>query len=168
MKWIGISGTWQLITKEVEEDVRREVRIILDKGYGIITGGALGVDSFAVDEVVRQGLASSRVKICLPVTFELYKTHYRKRAGEGVITSEQAESLISLLSNIKEANTAAIIENNHFAVCDKESYYARNGTIVDMCDELYAFQVNSSSGTQDTIEKTKAQGKEVKLFTYSM
>jgi hypothetical protein len=29
MKWIGISGTWQLTSKQVEEDVRREVKKIL-------------------------------------------------------------------------------------------------------------------------------------------
>lgn len=101
MKWTGISGTWQLTSQQVEEDVRREVKKILSDGGGIITGGALGVDSFAMDE-------------------------------------------------------------------DKESYYARNGTIVDLSDELYAFQVNGSSGTGDTVEKAKSQGKEVRLFNYNL
>ncbi len=168
MKWIGISGTWQLTSKQVEEDVRREVKKILEEGDGIVTGGALGVDSFAMEEVVQNGMQKDRVKICLPVTLALYKAHYRKRADEDVITHEQAENLIQLLETIKNANKNVIIEDIRFTVCDKESYYARNGTIVDISDELCAFQVNGSNGTQDTIEKAKSQGKEVRLYNYTL
>jgi hypothetical protein len=168
MKWIGISGTWQLTSKQVEEDVRREVKKILEEGDGIVTGGALGVDSFAMEEVVQNGMQKDRVKICLPVTLDLYKAHYRKRADEGVITHEQAEELIQKLETIKSANKEAILEDTRFTVCDKESYYARNGTIVDISDELCAFQVNGSNGTQDTIEKAKSQGKEVRLYNYTL
>lgn len=168
MKWIGVSGTWQLTSEKVEKDVRRAVEEILERGDGVITGGALGVDSFAMDEVVVEGLASSRIKVCLPVTFDIYKKHYLKRAGEGVITSEQANDLISLLGKIYKENPEAIIEGARFSVCDKESYYARNGTVVDLSDELYAFQVNGSSGTQDTMEKAKSEGKGVKVFSYEL
>lgn len=168
MKWIGISGTWQLTSQEVEDDVRREVKKIINEGNGIVTGGALGVDSFATEEVIKNGMEKERVKVCLPVRFDMYKTHYRKRADEGVITHEQAEMLIQTLETIYDANKEAIIEDVRFTVCDKESYYARNGTIVDLSDELYAFQVNGSGGTGDTIEKAKSQGKEVKLFTYNL
>lgn len=168
MKWTGISGTWQLTSKQVEEDVRREVKKILEEGNGIVTGGALGVDSFAMEEVIQNGMQKERVKVCLPVTFDIYKTHYRKRADEGVITHEQAEKLIQTLETIQNANKEAITEDLHFTVCDKESYYARNRAIVDLSDELFAFQVNSSGGTGDTIEKAKSQEKEVKLFTYNL
>lgn len=168
MKWIGISGTWQLTSKEVENDVRREVKKILEEGNGIITGGALGVDSFAMEEVIQNGMQKDRVKFCLPVTLNLYKVHYRKRADEGVITHEQAESLIKILEIIHDENSSSVTEDTRFSVCDKESYYARNGTIVDLSDELYAFQVNSSGGTGDTIEKAKSQGKEVRLFSYTL
>ncbi len=168
MKWIGISGTWQLTSKQVEEDVRREVKKALEGGCGIITGGALGVDSFAMSEVIKNNFEKDRIKICLPVTLSLYKTHYRKRAEEGVITHEQAEDLISLLEMIQVSNHDAIIEDTRFTVCDKESYYARNETIVGLSDELYAFQVNGSGGTADAVDKAKAQGKEVKLFSYNL
>jgi len=168
MKWIGISGTWQLTSHQVEEDVRHEVKKILSDGCGIITGGALGVDSFAMDEVIKNNVHKDRIKICLPVTFTLYKMHYRKRAEEGVITHDQAEKLIELLETIYLSNKEAMIEDTRFTVCDKESYYARNGTVVDLSDELYAFQVNSSGGTGDTVEKAKSQGKEVRLFTYDL
>lgn len=168
MKWIGISGTWQLTSLEVENDVKREVKKILDNGDGIVTGGALGVDSFAMEEVIKNEMEKDRVKVCLPTTFDIYKTHYRKRANEGVIIHEQAERLILLLEIIQNANKEAIIEDVRFVMCDKESYYARNGTIVDMSDVLYAFQVNGSGGTGDAIEKAKSQGKEVILFAYNL
>lgn len=168
MKWIGISGTWQLTSHQVEEDVRRGVKKILSDGNGIITGGALGVDSFAMDEVIKNNAHKDRIKICLPVTFALYKAHYRKRALEGVITHDQAEKLIESLEIIYLSNKEAMIEDTRFTVCDKESYYARNGTIVDLSDELYAFQVNGSGGTGDTIEKAESQGKEIRIFTYNL
>lgn len=154
--------------KRVEDDVRREVRKILEEGNGVVTGGVLGVDSFAMSEVIESNLHKERIKICLPVTFDLYKSHYRKRADEGVITHEQAEKLIKALETIFLANSRAIIEDKRFTVCDKESYYARNGTIVDTSEELIAFQVNGSSGTGDTIKKAKLLGKEIKLFTYNL
>lgn len=166
MKWIGISGSRLLTSSQVEEDVRREVRTILEHGDGIVTGGALGVDSFAMDEVYILGCANSRLKVCLPTTFDIFSKHYIKRSEEGVITEEEAKTLINLLTNIKIANNTAIIEDTRFSVCDKESYYARNETIMNMSDEVFAFQVNGSSGTQNTIDIAKAQRKEIKLFTY--
>lgn len=168
MKWIGISGSRLLTSSQVEEDVRREVRMILEEGDGIVTGGALGVDSFAMDEVYILGYANSRLKVCLPTTFNIFSKHYIKRSEEGVITEEEAKTLISLLSNIKIANNTVIIEDMRFSVCDKESYYARNETIMNLSDKVFAFQINGSEGTQNTIDIAKSQRKEVKLFTYNL
>ena len=168
MKWIGISGSRLLTSSQVEEDVRREVQIILKQGDGIVTGGALGVDSFAMDEVYISGHANSKLKVCLPTTLDIFSKHYVKRSEEGVITEEEARKLIDLLTNIKNANNMAIIEDTRYIVCDKESYYSRNETIMNLSDMVFAFQVNGSSGTQNTIDIAKSQGKEVKLFTYNL
>lgn len=168
MNWIGISGSRLLTSNQVQEEVRREVRMILKQGDGIVTGGALGVDSFAMDEVYLSGCANSNLKVCLPTTLDIFSKHYIKRSQEGVITEEEAKTLINLLTNIKIANNAAIIEDVRFSVCDKESYYARNETIMNLSDKVFAFQINGSSGTQNTIDIAKSQGKEVKLFTYSI
>jgi hypothetical protein len=152
MKWIGISGSRLLTSKVVEHDVRREVRAILERGGGIVTGGALGMDSFAMDEVCKLHLADSRLKVCLPTTLEIFKVHYLKRAEEGIITENEAKTLIKLLSDSKDANPEAIIEDTRFFICDRESYYARNETIMNFSSEVYAFQVNGSEGTQNTID----------------
>ncbi len=94
MKWIGITGSWRVTNENVKSDVRAVVRDIIASGDGIVTGGALNVDSFALDEALRLDPAATRVRVCLPVTLERYAAHYRKRAEEGVITGEQAETLV--------------------------------------------------------------------------
>lgn len=167
MKWIGISGSRQLITKEIENDVRREVRVILENGDGVATGGAIGVDYFAMDEVFKAGLIKNRIKIFLPVTLDSFIKHYEERVNEGIVTKDQAEELINLLRLIKENNSEAIIENKTYTTADKESNHARNSEIVSHSDKLLAFQVNNSSGTENTIDEAKSKGKEVKIFKYN-
>ena len=46
------------------------------------------------------------------------------------------------------------------------TYYLRNQDVVDMADELLVFQVNASSGTQDTVDKARMKGIPVVVFTY--
>ena len=168
MKWIGISGSWRKMSSRVERDVRSCVRKIVNQGNGIVTGGALNVDYFAMDEVMQINPSLEKLKIFLPITLDLFKTHYRKRAEEGVITSKQAEDLIALLEKIRKINPNVIIENKTNTELNKTTYYERNTEIVKLIDELYAFQVNDSLGTEDTIQKAKNNGIPVKLFKYKI
>ena len=46
------------------------------------------------------------------------------------------------------------------------TYYLRNQDIVDVADELLAFQVNASAGTQDTVDKAQMKGIPVVVFTF--
>lgn len=168
MKWIGISGSWRATSAEVEKDVREAVHEIMARGDGIVSGGALNVDYFATDEALKLNPDGSRIKIFLPVTFERYVTHYRKRAEEGVITYDQAETLIDQLTQLKTANSAALIENQVNTECNPTTYFERNTEVMNASDELYAFIVNGSGGTQDTIDKAKAQGKSVTVKSYEI
>ncbi len=95
MKWTGISGSWRKTNELVEADVKRIVREIVIRGYGIVTGGALGVDYIATDEALKLNPSVTQIRVYLPTTLQIYSTHYRKRAAEGVITNEQAEMLMS-------------------------------------------------------------------------
>lgn len=167
-KWVAISGSWAITSKEVEKDVRQNVRNVLKNGGGIVTGGALNVDSFATDETIKFDPECKRIKIFLPTTLKIYSAHYRKRAKEGVITSKQAEDLIAQLEYIKKANPEAIIENKVNKIVDKKTYFERNMEVVKAADELYAFHVIESTGggTIDTIEKAKKLGLKVKGFDY--
>jgi hypothetical protein len=167
MKWIGISGS-RLAEPEtkVEEDVRSEVRKVFIEGNGIVSGGALGVDWFAVDEWLKLDPVATKVKIFLPVTLEKYASHYRKRAEKGVITARQAEDLIAQLTKLKEINAKALIENTVNKVVDTDSYYARNTEIVSASDELLAFRITRGGGTQDTINKARNRRIPVRELTY--
>ena len=166
MKWVAISGSWHKTNQEVENDVRSFVRDVIARGDGIITGGAFNVDYFATDEVLRLNPEATQIKVCLPVTLEKYAAHYHKRADEGVITHAQAEELVAQLTKLKESNPNALIENSENAVVDKDTYYERNLKVMKLADDLAAFQVNDSAGTQDTIDKARAQGKPVYLKQY--
>ncbi len=169
-KWVGISGTWALTNKKIEKDVRLHVRKVLEEGGGIATGGALNVDSFATDEVIKFDPQCKHIKIFLPTTLRIYAKHYRKRAGEGVITRKQAEDLIAQLEYVKKANPKAIIENKVNKVVDRTTYFERNMEVVEASDELITFHVIESTGggTLDTIEKAKALGIPVKHFDYKI
>lgn len=166
MKWIAISGSWRKTNHGVEDGVRAAVRDIISRGDGIVTGGALNVDWFATDEALKLNPEATQIKVCLPVTLELYAAHYRRRADEGVITRGQAEMLIEQLTRLKEANPAALIENQYSVVVDKTTYYERNSRVMELSDELAAFQVNDSDGVQDTVDKARAEGKPVHLKKY--
>ena len=167
MKWIGISGS-RLTDKQVEEDVRHEVSKILKNGDGIVVGGAMGVDYFASDEVIKQGLIKERLKICLPLTLDLYSKHYRMRAEEGVVTSESVEALIKQLENLYIANPIHLIENTLNTEANETTYFERNEKIVELSDELLAFQVNNSTGTQNTIDHANTKDIPVRVFNYSI
>ena len=140
-----------------------------EKSGGIVTGGALNVDSFATDEAIKLDPKCKRLKIFLPVTLKLYSAHYRRRAKEGVITEKQAENLIAQLEYVKKTNPKALIENKTNKVVDKDTYFERNTKVVEASDELYTFHVKESTGggTEDTAEKAKKLGIPVRRFEYT-
>lgn len=157
MKWVGISGTWKFTSSDIEADVRNAVRKIFEDGDGIVTGGALNVDSFATDEMLRLDPKCRRIKIFLPTTLSIYAKHYRKRAKEGVITAKQAEDLIGQLILVKKANPYAIIENQINKVVNQDTYFERNTKVVEASDRLLIFHVVESMGGGTTDVDLKAQ-----------
>lgn len=167
MRWNAISGSWRRTSPEVEHDVRASVANVMAIGDGIVTGGALGVDYIATDEALIHNPDAKRIKIFLPTTLEIYAAHYRKRAVEGVITEEQAEALIGLLTNVQTSNSESVIEMEH-TVLNEETYYDRNTQVVENADRLLAFQVNKSGGVQDTVDKARKLGLDVILKQYSI
>ncbi len=168
MKWIGITGSWRKTSGEVEQDVRSAVKEIIERGDGIVTGGALNVDWYATDEALELNPAATQIKVCLPVTLERYAAHYRKRADEGVITHEQAERLIEQLTKLKAVNPTALIEHPTNTVVDPTTYFERNTQVVSLSDEILGFQVNDSGGVQDTVDKATQQGKPVQVKKYDL
>jgi hypothetical protein len=164
MHTVAISGSWKIATPQVESDVRNRVRNIVERGDGIVTGGALGVDSVATDEVLDQvDFRPEQLKVILPTSLETYAAHYRLRAQEGKISSDQAETLIDQLEEVSQRGT--LVELPH-TVVNQETYYLRNTAVLEAADSLAAFQVNKSAGTQDTIDKARARGMAVDHLEY--
>lgn len=166
MKWIAISGSWRIINKEVEQDVRKVVKDILARGDGIVTGGALNVDYIAIDEALKNNPTAKKIKVFLPTTLEIYARHYHKRVQEGAITERQAETLTTQLEKIKKLDLFSLIENTTNKIVDRCAYFERNTEVVKAADELVAFHVNKSEGVADTIEKAKKKGIPVRKFVY--
>ena len=160
---VAISGSWRNASVQVERDVRKTVAGAIERGDGIVTGGALGVDSIATDEVLKGDFRAEQLEVILPTNLQTYSAHYRKRAEEGVISSTVAESLIAQLEEVSVRGT--LVEMAHPLV-NQESYFARNTAVLEAAHELAAFHVNGSPGTQDTIDKARLRGMEVDVQEY--
>ena len=166
MKWIGITGSWRKSSSELESDLTREVTAALLMGAGIITGGALGVDYLATELTLQHDPTGKLLKVFLPTTLEIYSKHYRKRAEEGVITSTQAEKLIHQLETVSALGQLSVNESE--SIVDERTYYLRNTEVMSASNEIYAFQVNASAGTQDIIDKARQSNIPVRIFKYSI
>jgi hypothetical protein len=124
---------------------------------------ALGVDYWATETTL--GIDPARLKVILPTSLTSYATHYRRRAAEGVISAQQAEDLIRQLKAV--AQVGGLVEHpERPQIVDVTTYYLRNQDMVDAADELLAFQVNDSAGTQDTVDKARLKGIPVVVFTF--
>jgi hypothetical protein len=170
--WVGISGGWRRTNEEIELFVRNKVSAIMSAEDGIVSGGALGVDSIALDEALKYDPNAERIKIFIPTTLETYSKHYRNRAEEGVITQEQAERLVAQLSDLRSRNPAALIENPKNTVLNDTTYYERNSAVINASDRLLAFHITSSLskglGTMDTVNKARQKGIPVEVYSFNL
>lgn len=163
MKRIAISGGWRKTNSQIEKDVRRIVKEIISQGNGIVSGGALGVDYIATDEVLHLTNSKDELMILIPSTLEIYNEHYLKRAEEGVVTKEQARMLSTQLEEVKRRG--CLLEGTD-TVLSEETYFKRIVKIIENADELVAFHINKTKGTQYTIDKAKEKGIPVRVFEY--
>jgi hypothetical protein len=162
MKWILFTGTWKLTNQEVEQDVREAAREVLSRGDGVVTGGATGVDYFAMDEAMKLHPDASRLKVVIPAMFKSYVYDYHTNWTMSPITAETVNDLEKLLQRIKEANSESLIEMPN-DIITQDHYNDRHDEEVKISDEVYAFQVNNSTGTQDTIDKAAKSGLPISL-----
>ncbi len=158
MKWIIFTGTWRLTNSEVESDVRNSVRKVLADGDAIITGGATGVDYFCMDECFKLG-ALNKLRIFIPSTLKHFIEDYHKNWCTDPITKEDIQILEDLLIKIKNNNPTSLLEmRGKTGDITQDMYDERHNEEVLYADEVHAFQVNNSTGTQDTIDKASRVG----------
>lgn len=164
MKWVIFTGTWRLTNKEVENDVRNAVRNCISNGYGVVTGGATGVDYFAMDECVKNSYFN-KLRIFIPADVDHYINDYYKNWCHEPITKDDILNLKNILLKIQEVNPASLLEIKHDGGDIIQDHYneRHNLEIIFSADEVYAFQVNNSTGTGDTINKARASGLPITL-----
>ncbi len=157
MKWVIFTGTWQLTNDEVEKDVREAVREVISNGDGIVTGGALGVDLFCMDEVLNINPECTHLRVILPSKLDIYIKHFHNAMVDNKITKDDFSKLEMILHMIQKRNPSSLLEM-HFETITMNEYFERDSEEVKYSDGVYAFQVNNSIGTQDTIDKAKEKG----------
>jgi len=163
MKWILFTGTWRLTDETVEKDVRKAACEVISKGDGILTGGATGVDYFAIDEAFTLDQNCSHIKVIIPANLENYINDYYLNWQKKPVTKKDIDNLAFLLKKIKNINPKAVIEMSNIEIT-QEHYNLRNIEEIKFADEVYAFQVNESTGTQHTIDNALKNNLPVILY----
>lgn len=159
MKWVLFTGTWKQVNQEVEKDVRQAVRDVVSAGNGVVTGGATGVDFFVMDEYLKLDPDCRKLRIFIPARLSHFIYDYHKNWCHDPITHQLIDDLEVILKKIKETNPASVFEvRKESGDIAQYEYDIRHDEEVTFSDEVYAFQVNDSRGTQDTIDKAKAAG----------
>ncbi len=164
MRWTIFTGTWRLTSKEVENDVRLAARQVYEQGGGVVTGGATGVDYFAMDEFLKLNPDCTRIRIFIPARLEHFIFDYRKNWKLAPISDSDIDNLEYLLKIIRGRNPSAVFEvRKESGDITQTEYDVRHNEEVTFSDEVYAFHVNNSTGTSDTLPKAKAAGLEITL-----
>lgn len=163
MKWIIFTGTWRLTNKEVEDDVRKAVHECISRGDGIITGGATGVDYFCMDECVKNNY-TNKIRVFIPSDIRHYIDDYHKNWRKEPVTENDITNVENVLREIEKMNPSGLLEMKHGGGDITQDHYdVRHDEEVMFADEVYAFQVNNSTGTQDTIDKALNAGLSISL-----
>ncbi len=169
-KKIAVSGTWKETSPDVEADVRKAIHSLFEEGDSLVVGSALGVDYYAIDEMLTLDPSATRLTVILPTTLAQYRERLSGWAtkGEQEGASERVEKLLTTLEKLKTTRPVALEEEADIPANEitETDYLSCNNRIVELSDELMAFQVNGSNGTQDAIDKMRAAGKPVSVRTY--
>ncbi len=125
----------------VKQRLTAAVRWALSQGAEwFITGGALGVDTWAAEEVLRQG-----GKLCLAQPFEGFTSRWRE---EQIQRFEQIRQTADYVHTVSDS-------------ASKEAFLERNKWMVDKADVIIAVWDGSPGGTAYTVDYAKKQGKKV-------
>jgi hypothetical protein len=107
----------------------------------------------------------TRIRIFIPARLEHFISDYRKNWKHAPISDTDIDNLHYLLNLIKTRNPSAVFEvRKDSGDVSQNDYDLRHDEEVTFSDELYAFRVNDSTGTSDTIRKAEAAGLPVTIY----
>lgn len=105
----------------------------------------------------------NRLKVIIPTHLENYIHDYHTNWLTFPVTSDNIDMLEKVLIQLKEVQPEHLIEMKNDHEITQENYDLRHNEEVKISDEVYAFQVNNSTGTQDTIDKARIAGLPISL-----
>jgi|JI10StandDraft_1071094.scaffolds.fasta_scaffold47476_3 hypothetical protein len=165
MKRVAILGTWKSIQSDIAEDVAQFTRQVVQRGDKIMTGGGPGVEYIVIQEALKWDTLAENLEVILPVPLENYKSHVMKSAVRNVIAKTESDDLIRLLQGLRLKNrtTLKAMKLKEFS---NDGLISRNQAVVDIADELIAFQINDSSDIEAGIERARKREIPARIMHY--
>jgi hypothetical protein len=157
MEWIQFTGSWRVFNDQVEKDVREAVREVLSNNKGVLTGGATGVDYFAMDEALKNDPTGKSLLVVIPAYLYDYVHDYQKNWLQAPIVKDDIDKMADILYRFKALNPEGLIEMPYKEIT-QEHYDFRSKVELGYAKGLYTFHVNNSYGTQYTIDLAKMEG----------
>jgi hypothetical protein len=115
-----------------------------------------------MDEAAKIDPTFSKLMVIIPANLESYIEDTRANGCLPPVTMNDVNNLAELLRRMKKTNPKHLVEMPYDTIT-QEHYDLRDTEEVRLSNELYAFQVNGSTGTQDTITKAVRYGVKVGL-----
>lgn len=116
-----------------------------------------------MDEAVRLDPTCKTLRVIIPTHLENYVKDYQTNWCQVPVTMESIANLEKLLAHIKVVNPESLVEMRNDGDITQDHYNDRHDEEVAISNEVYAFQVNNSTGTQDTIDKAARAGLPITL-----
>ena len=146
---IGIVGA-RALPSQFSEQVSQVVSYLLQRGYHIHSGGALGADQFALQAVISQG-ACSRASIY---------SAWQSVSGFPRQVQPSVEHLLSHGGSVVWGGVPLRASRSRVTV----GLLARNSRLVRASFGVVAFMYGQSSGTRRTVLEAVRQGLRVVVF----
>ena len=111
-----------------------------------------------MDEALKINPSATHLRVMIPARLEDYIVDYHTNWTTAPITKKDVDALAELLIKIKKINPTSILEMPNSIITQKD-YDIRSEQEVIYTDEVFAFHVNNSTGTQHTIDAAKKAGR---------
>ncbi len=138
-------------------------------GDGIVVGGALGVDFVATLEALKHDPDATRIRIIIPTSLDRYQEYFLRQLqntrSKGDVTPDNIKALFDVLGRAKSMGRLTELDHDR---ANKESFHDRNLKIVDNANLVFAYRVNNSTGTQNTIDHARRASVPVKVRSYEI
>lgn len=117
-----------------------------------------------MDEFLKLNPDCTKIRIFIPARLHHFIDDYRKNWKHEPINDVDIDNIEYILNIIKKRNPSAVFEvRKDSGDITQDEYDLRHNEEVTFSDEVYAFQVNNSTGTSDTINKARDAGLPITL-----